>query len=470
MHNMPRNILIALLPFLTAFNCVLHARPNVIILVADDMGYGDPSSYGGTMFDTPNIDELAKNGILFTDAYVTSPVCAPSRLGLLTGVYQQRFGVQWNPDIFPRSVPYLQLKEDQRTLPEMFRAGGYHTGIVGKWNFPREASSAADEVMYIMNFGGDFFPDEAGRYMGVDGAPFPKDPISRQQHFWREAKNEDYYLTDKIGNFAVQFIQESKTREKPFFLYVGFNAPHSPFQGKEEHKDKFGEIEPKVLALYAAMNHSMDENIGKILKKLAKDGLTENTLIFFLSDNGPSPRLLHNWPSEWPEDLTIGSAGPFSGRKAHFMEGGIRVPFIIQWKGKIEPGKFENMVSALDIFPTALAAADCVPLPLHLKLDGTNLLPFLKGEAAGREPHDSLFWSNTEEMGAVRHGDWKLLVSRNEQKYSLFNLKADPGEQTDLSATNPGIFTELKSRWHEWLKEMPEAASSVMNRSTENAQ
>ena len=169
MHNMPRNILIALLPFLTAFNCVLHARPNVIILVADDMGYGDPSSYGGTMFYTPNIDELAKNCILFTDAYVTSPVCAPSRLGLLTGVYQQRFGVQWNPDIFPRSVPYLQLKEDQRTLPEMFRAGGYHTGIVGKWNFPREASSAADEVMYIMNFGGDFFPDEAGRYIGVDG-------------------------------------------------------------------------------------------------------------------------------------------------------------------------------------------------------------------------------------------------------------------------------------------------------------
>ena len=124
----------------------------------------------------------------------------------------------------------------------MFRAGGYHTGIVGKWNFPREASSAADEVMYIMNFGGDFFPYEAGRYMGVDGAPFPKDPISRQQHFWREAKNEYYYLTDKIGNFAVQFIHESKTREKPFFLYVGFNAPHSPFQGKEEHKDKFGEI------------------------------------------------------------------------------------------------------------------------------------------------------------------------------------------------------------------------------------
>jgi len=437
MKPVPLSIPIAIFSSWMVLTGILHARPNVIVITADDMGYGDPSIYGGTMFETPHIDRLAKGGVLFTDGYVTSPVCAPSRVGLLTGVYQQRFGVQWNPDIFPGAVPHLQNIDNTPTMPEVFREGGYHTGVVGKWNFPRDAATTADEAIYLMNFGGDFFPDEEGNYMGVDGAPFPKDPVLRQQHYWREAGDGDYYLTDKIGNFAVKFIEESKTRDKPFFLYVGFNAPHSPFQAKEEHRSKFGKIEPEVLALYAAMNHSMDENIGKMLDKLEQENLMENTLIFFISDNGPSPRLQHNWPPEWPDDLIVGSSGPFSGRKAHFLEGGIRVPFIIQWSGTIAPRKYEKMVSALDIFPTALAAADIVPNP-PLKLDGKNLLPFLKGEADGREPHESLFWSNTGRMGAVRSGDWKLLVSAYNVRYNLFNLKTDPGEETDLSAEHPG--------------------------------
>jgi arylsulfatase A-like enzyme len=446
---------IVLLPLAAAS---VQPRPNIILIVADDLGYGDPGCYGGKIIPTPHVDRLAAGGVRFTDGYVTAPVCAPSRVGLLTGVYQQRLGVHWNPDVFPGALGHVKLPPVHPTLPEALRAAGYATAVLGKWNLPmREAGHASDEAALLMNFGGDYFPGADGIYRGVDGGPIPKDPVLKQERYWGPRRAGDEYLTDRIGRCAVEFLERQADKGQPFFLYVGFNAPHSPFQAKQEHFHRFGELGPGPLNYYAAMVFSMDENIGRILDKLREQGRWEDTLVAFVSDNGPSPRLRDNWDPSWPDDMVIGSAGPFSGCKGGFREGGIRVPLLVHWPARLRPGEYRRPVSTLDLYPTLCAAADA-DLPAAagaLSLDGVNLLPFLRGEIV-RDPHAQLYWRNGDK-GALREGDWKLLLEGS--KPVLFHLGHDPAEQHDLASAEPDITRRLQQAWLDWGTPHPPPAA-----------
>jgi len=430
-------------------------KPNIILIFADDLGYGDVGCYGGRLVPTPAVDSLARAGVRCTDAYVTAPVCAPSRFGLLTGAYQQRFGMQWNEDQHLRVRPRLQLPDSHRTLPEAMREAGYVTGHLGKWNFVRDVKTCVDEAQDVMDWEGDYFPDPNGRYIGVDD---PKKPASGKVHgIWGPRRPGEEYLTDRIGRHAVEFIEKHKA--KPFFLYLAFNAVHSPWHAKAADRARFAHIQPPPLDLYASMIATMDENIGLVLAKLKELGLEENTLVVFASDNGPamgSP-YIKVWPDGWPEKVLVGSAGPLNGHKAQYLEGGIREPFIFRWPAKLKAGaEYRQPISTMDLYATFLAAAGA-PVPTGTRLDGVNLLPYLTGEKTGA-PHETLFWKSGTE-GAVREGDWKLLVSGRNPQLRLFNLAEDVGEQKDLSSAKSDMTQRLHQAWLDWSATLPPRAA-----------
>ncbi len=426
-------------------------RPNIILILADDLGYGDPGCYSGKLVPTPHIDSLARDGARFTDAYATAPVCAPSRCGLMTGSYNQRFGCQWNEDEYPGSA--YTIPPGHLTLPETLKAGGYFTGHIGKWNVARDAAKVFHEVHDLIGFEADYFPDNRGHYQGVDEKK--RRNSGKIQGVTGPERPDDEYLTDRIGRHAVEFIKR-QNRKKPFYLNIGFNAPHSPYHAKKELMAKFAHLKPEPLNYYAAMVASMDENIGRILATLKECGMESNTLVVFTSDNGPTGALRVGWRPEWPRDMIVGSAGPLAGKKGGFLEGGIREPFIIRWPAALKPGgTFSQPVSTMDLHPTLCAAAG-VSVPNETKLDGVNLLPFLRGDSSGA-PHKILFWKNGP-LGAVRSGDWKLLL--NGGKVQLFDLKKDIGETQDLALKNPEIVKSLHTAWTEWSATLPPRANS----------
>ena len=225
------------------------------MIFVDDLGYGDPGCYGGTLVPTPNIDSLARQGVRFTDGYVTAPLCAPSRSGLLSGAYQQRFGMQWNPDL---GEGRYTVPDGHKLMPQALAEAGYTTGIVGKWNMPHKAADFFDVVSDEMHFVGNYFPEADGRYAGVDGVPPP--PYAEWQHYWGPDRPGDEYLTDRLSRHAVEFVRLH--RDEPFFLYLAYNAPHSPFQAKHKHNKQFKEINPDPLRLYAAMVAAIDEGVA----------------------------------------------------------------------------------------------------------------------------------------------------------------------------------------------------------------
>lgn len=417
------------------------ARPNMVLIFVDDLGYGDLSCYGSQLVPTPAIDSLAREGVRCTDGYVTSPVCAPSRCGLMTGAYNQRFGMQWNDDRKKYSVDQHQL------LPQALRAAGYLTGHIGKWNIPVHPKDCFDEIYDLIDWEADYFPDKTGHYHGVDNP----DEIasSKVQGVWGPQRPGDEYLTDRIGRHAVEFIEKHKRGPKPFFLYLAFNAVHSPWHAKKEMRARFAHLTPP-LNFYAAMIASLDENVGRLLA-----ALPDNTFVVFASDNGPargSPRIVV-WPDDWPREILVGSAGPLNGHKAQFLEGGIRAPFLLRWPGRLKAGQtYRQPVSTMDLYATFCAAAGAT-VPDGTKLDGVNLLPFLTGEKTGA-PHKILFWKNGDN-GAVREGNWKLLLSAQEPKRQLFNLAADIGEKRDLAGTKPELVARLHKAWLDWSATLP---------------
>jgi arylsulfatase A-like enzyme len=435
-------------------------KPNIVLILADDMGYGDAGCYGGTnLVPTPNIDRLAAEGVRFTDGYVTAPVCGPCRYGLLTGTYQQRFGVQWNPDCWGRlpkeSLDKLGIEEEtldnnripseQKVMSEPLEAASYVSGMVGKWNLPCYPKTTFDESMSVMHFGGDYWPDEDGRYAGVN----EDEPTSGfKDIYWGPKRQGDEYLTDRLGRQAVEFIDGHK--EEPFFLYLAFNAPHSPLQAKNSHKDDVAHLESEALKIYGAMLLSMDENVGRVLDALDERGLAENTIVAFLSDNGPTYGYTVDWPEDWPKEL-LGSVGPLRGRKAQMLEGGIRVPFIMRWPAQWQGGMvYTEPVSALDFYPTFCKAAQA-QVPAGTRLDGVNLLPYLSGQKSG-SPHKKLFWYSYH-SGAVRMGKWKLYIYKEKQE--LYDLEADIGEANDLSGQYPQIADEMYREYQRFKAEMP---------------
>ncbi len=403
-------------------------RPNVLVIIADDLGYAD---LGAQKLEpdikTPNIDSIAAQGVRFTSGYVSCPVCSPSRAGLLTGRYQERFGHEFNPG--PNPPGNFGLPVDQVTLADDLKAAGYRTGMVGKWH----EGTALDRQPMSRGFESSYgFLGGAHTYVKL-GEPTGKDPILRNG----KPVGESEYLTDAISREAVGFIDQHKA--EPFFLYVAYNAVHVPQEAPQKYQDRFSEVKDVHRKLMLAMLSAEDDGVGRMLAALKNANLEENTLIFFISDNGG------------PTALNGSSNRPLSGFKAQVWEGGIRVPFAVQWKGHIAAGQVvDQPVISLDILPTALAATGA-PLSKPRPIDGVNLLPLLLHEN-NRAPHESLFWRYGGQR-AMRQGDYKL-VQIGQESPQLFDLKADVGEKHDLAAEQPQRAEQMFAAYEKWNGEL----------------
>jgi arylsulfatase A-like enzyme len=408
-------------------------KPNIVILLADDLGYADLGFQGCKDIPTPNLDALAKSGVRCTNGYVSGPYCSPTRAGLMTGRYQTRFGHEFNPG----AGEDIGLPLTETTMADRLKAAGYATGWVGKWHLGKAEKFRPHKRGFDETFG---FLDGAHSYFPMMNAA----PIFRDN----KPVEEKEYLTDAFAREAVAFIDRHK--KEPFFLYLAFNAVHTPMHATEDRLKQFTDIKDKQRHTYAAMTLGLEEACGKVLAKLRAEKLEENTLIFFFSDNGG--------PTMKGTTINASSNAPLRGSKRTTLEGGIRVPFVIAWKGKIPAGKvYEDMVIQLDILPTALAAAGVEAKP-EWKLDGIDLLPFLT--EGGRKPHKTLFWRFGEQM-AIRQGDWKLVRydpvadggTGKATPAKLYNLAKDIGEANDLAAKEPEKVKELQAVWDKWNAE-----------------
>ena len=415
MHR-PSFLLTALCASTVALACAADAaKPNVLIFYLDDMGYGDPACYGGKLAPTPHIDSIAKNGVRFTDGYVSACVCAPSRIGLMTGRYQARTGHDANAG---------DLELSETTMGQRMQAAGYTTAIVGKWHlgsgpqFLPAARGFDFSIGSVGNLGAE--GEKTGFYRGhelmktLDGAPVTSPVYARE---------------------ACGFIERS--RERPWFLYLAFNAVHNPNVASEPVLARFPQL-PRHERVYAASIAEADDAIGTVLDKLRALGLEENTLIFCISDNGDSSPFANR------EGLR--------GHKWLLWEGGIRVPWLVQWKGRIPAGRvIRTPVIQLDVLPTALTAAGAEVNP-EWQLDGVNLLPLLETET-GRLDRDALYWRFGPQF-AIRQGDQKLVKARKDMEPILVNLANARGEQQDLSAEQPEKRQQLQTRWDTWNAHM----------------
>jgi arylsulfatase A-like enzyme len=398
-------------------------RPNVLILYADDLGYADLQSTGNDHVHTPNIDSLAHDGVRFANGYVSACVCSPSRAGLLTGRYQQRFGFDANAegknvkDRSPRA-----LDKDQVTFPSRLKQLGYKTGLVGKWHLGASAGYLPTERGFDEFYG--LLPHGVGTAGKREAVP-----IFRGTQVVETP--EDH--TVAFGREAAAFIE--RHHGEPWFLDAAFTAVHAPHSAPQKYLDRFASLGDKRKQAYYAMIECLDDAIGGILAKVREHGLEQNTLIFFASDNGgPAGEAIDN--------------GPYQGSKWTLWEGGIRSPIFIQWKGHIAGGReLEPMVNQLDWLPTALAAAGVTASP-DWQLDGVNLLPLLEGKT-NDPPHDALFWRFGVQY-AVRQGDWKLVKPSLADQPKLFDLVKDVGEEHDLAAEQPERVKQLQGLWDAW--------------------
>ena len=434
LHTLASLTLLALLSAVPA-----DAKPNILVILADDLGWGELGCQGFTQeIPTPNIDSIAKNGVRFTSGYVSGPYCSPTRAGFMTGRYQQRFGHEFNPGPEQSAAKDFGLPTGEVTLGNRLKDAGYATGWFGKSHLGYEPpyhplKRGFDEYYGFLGGARSYFED------GGKSSPV--------QRGTKVEEKFGGYTTEAFGREAVNFIEAQKAG--PWFVYLPFNAVHGPLEATEKYLARFPSITDQKRRTYAAMQSAMDDAIGAVLAKIRETGQEENTLIFFFSDNGgPTP------------GNTSGN-GPLRGYKAQTWDGGVRVPFLVQWKGKIPAGKVDDRpVIQLDIHPTALAAAG-VDTKAEWKLDGVNLLPYLTGENSGT-PHDALYWRFGQQV-AIRMGDWKLVkgagmegitVERNEKAgmtgAELYNLKADIGEKTNLAAQEPGKVKELAAAWDRW--------------------
>jgi arylsulfatase A-like enzyme len=402
--------------------------PNIVIILADDLGYGEIVSKGPQPIPTPRVASIARNGVCFTNGYVTCPVCSPTRAGLLTGRYQQRFGHEFNPGPAQEASDVFGLPLTEITLADRLKSVGYATGIVGKWH-----EGFKPNYRPLRRGFDEFFGFLGGAHSYVDSGADKNNRILRGD----ESIHEKEYLTDALGREAVAFIDRHK--QQPFFLYLAFNAVHAPLQTPEKYLNRFPQIENEKRRTFAAMLSAMDDNIGSVLDKLHREDLDEQTLVFFISDNGgPTPQ-------------TTSRNDPLHGFKAQVWEGGIRVPYLVQWKGHLPAGKiYEHPVSSLDIVPTAVAAAGGSLAGEH-PLDGVDLVPYLSGANDAR-PHEKLYWRFGPQW-AIRKGDLKL-VKPPQAPAQLFDLVQDIGEQHDLSAQQPALVEELAKDYQQWNSEL----------------
>ncbi|MFM1987974.1 MAG: hypothetical protein RJA99_931 [Pseudomonadota bacterium] len=447
-------------------------RPNVVIILADDMGYGDLSSYGNALIETRHMDSIGRDGVRFTSGYTSAPLCSPARAGLVTGRYQQRFGFeqQVSSGAFPERREILEedgslaplqgeaeflrrgIPATEKLIGELFLAQGYRTGVFGKWHlghapqFLPKSKGFEESVVFYGNTSlqSTRLDDPELVSIKVDFHDEVKDVAWSREGLNAVRRNGeiievDEYLMFFFRDQALNFIE--RHRNEPFLLYFAMNSPVPPLQVPARYFDKLrGSIANIAKRGYNAMLLAQDEVVGSVLEALRAAGLENDTLVVFVSDNGNSTS-------------RPGSNGPFSGGKFTTWEGGIRMPFMMKWPGRIPAGQVYNEpVSTLDILPTAAAACG-VPTGASLPLDGVDLLPYLKGEEPGA-PHDALFWKLSE-FSAVRVGRWKLYLDRRQKVARLHDLETDPAEAHDRSADHPEIFQDLLARYTAWDKTLP---------------
>ena len=433
-------------------NCAAaHAaerRPNILVIVADDLGYSDVGFQGARDIPTPHLDRLAASGIRCTDGYVSYPVCSPSRAGLITGRYQQRFGYEFNPK-WDATAATHGLPLSEATLADSLRSAGYTTGAIGKWHLgahPQFHPNRRGFDDFFGFLGGDhrYLPGSAveveigaGKKAASSGDAEHTSPLLRNSTEVPEVGE----LTTRLGEEATASITRYAKDPKPWFLYLAFNAPHTPMQARADQLARFASITDERRRTYAAMVATVDEAVGRILGALDATGQRERTLIFFISDNG-GPMTKRN------ANASVNS--PLRGQKGDVFEGGIRVPFIVAWPARIPAGRtYSQPVIALDILPTALAAAGATRDAKLAALDGVDLLPFLTGKNTAA-PHPRLFWRmDAGEAFAVREGNWKWLRTYQNAP-QLYDLSADLGETRDLASSRPEIAERLAAAAAEW--------------------
>ena len=456
------------LPSITLCGKRVSQMPNLIVLLADDLGYGELGCQGNKEIPTPHIDAIAQKGIRFTQGYVTAPNCSPSRAGLLTGKYGTRFGHEFNPTGAKNEEPGFGLPLSQKTLADSLQRAGYLNGLIGKWHLGGTARyhpfrRGFDEFFGFTHEGHYFVPEPwegtttwlrrsvlpgGGKgmrafgkviystHMGYNEPDYDaNNPIVRGS----QPVHEEQYFTDAITRESVDFID--RHAEKPFFLFVSYNAVHSPLQAADKYMNQFQHIADVQRRIFAAMLANLDDSVGGIMKKLADEGLEKDTLVFFLSDNGGPTK-----------ELTSSNL-PLRGGKGQMYEGGIRVPFLFQWPGKVPAGKtFDRPVLSTDIFATILAAAG-TPKPKGKYVESYDLLPYLTGKYK-EDPHEWLYWRQSHKA-AFRVGDMKI-VRQKAKKWELYNLAKDPSETKDLIKEQPEEFKLLLEGWEKINAKMVE--------------
>jgi arylsulfatase A-like enzyme len=405
-------------------------RPNIVLILADDLGYGDVGFNGCSDIPTPNIDALAAEGIRFANGYSSHPFCSPMRAGLMAGRYQHRIGYVNNVAFDPHNQK-MGLPVSQPTIASRLHDAGYRTGMVGKWHL------GAASPFHPLNRGFDFFYG----FLGGGHDYFIVDTTIQLNENYKTALDDngkpvsfEGYLTDALTDHAIRFIEGSDGH--PYFLYVAYNAPHGPLQAPADKIAEFSSINDTKRRTYAAMVSAMDDQIGRLLKTLDKRGQRENTLVVFLSDNGG------------PEHANASDNGPLRGQKGDVYEGGIHVPFVMRMPGTLPAGTvYHNPVISIDVSQTALALAGA---PLDENPDGVNLFPFILGEQDG-PPHEALFWrTGGDAKRAVRRGNDKLVILNGEM--SLFDLGADLEESIDVAGSNEAVVAETSKLFEAWNK------------------
>lgn len=454
---------------------------NVIIIMADDLGKNEVSIYNPESdVPTPNIDKFSEKGVLFHNAYVTAPICSPSRAAILTGRYQQRFGFESQPmDLYPTNgLEYSMGKKNKKlgdwrvstppsypgpgqiakqglpnseiTIAEIFKAVGYKTGIFGKWHLGNHHEYTPNGKGFTTQYG---FYGAFSIYTPKHTTPgyvnFIQEDFS-SQHQW-EAKRfgssaitengkkikEEKYLTWAIRDRSIEFMNQHK--DSNFLMYVAFNAPHVPFQAPQEYYDKFKDEPDSNRRVYLAMISALDDAVGDILNEVEKLGLEENTIIYFLSDNGGASY------------TKATDNGSYKGGKLTHFDGGVNVPMAMYWKGKTKAQVFDHPISSTDIFTTSLTNCG-IQIPSDRVIDGVDLIPHLNNNT---KPHDKIFWRSNHVQGC-RYDDYKILFSERDNWMHLYNIKEDKYEKFDLKDKAPEKVENLKAILKNWIKELPE--------------
>ncbi|TXG38618.1 sulfatase-like hydrolase/transferase [Seonamhaeicola maritimus] len=402
-------------------------KPNIIIVLTDDQGWADVGFNGATDIPTDNLDRIAEEGVIFSNGYVSHPYCSPSRAGLLTGRYQARFGHDCNMPYHGENDNSVGTPLSEKMISEALKEQGYKTAAIGKWHVGDHPDLHPNAQGFDHWFG---FPGGGMNFWGTPNGPL-RTIIRNGQEV---SQDELSYLTDDFTEEAIDFINQEK--DNPFFIYLAYNAPHAPDHATEKYLERTKHIEYGGRSVFAAMVNAVDDGIGRIDSTLVANGIKDNTIIAFLSDNGGRAEHADNRPNR--------------GHKGMLFEGGIKVPFFISWPDGLKGGQVYNEpVISLDLFPTALEAAGG-DSSKETQLDGVNLLPFVKGGKTTK-PHEKLFWRSVGGFEyAARIGNYKLYKSAYKEKTLLFDLKNDPLERNDIAANHQDIVAELENAYTEW--------------------